>query len=348
MTIESVFETGLYMESRALRRIMSGFTQSAVAVLDRAQLNLQLSTWPSLASFTKTRQIDARMLDHQAQPGVIEHVLPVELSAQDLYQLNSAHQEPAQIEDWFAFNCCFDSGIQDRVALRLGQDQNPALVGRLLEKLWPVLREDCLTETCGPSEKAGDDAMLWMISNKIDVAVLVLDRHSLMLRINVAARNLLEEATVLRRGKGGVFAATDGESRLFRHAVAECADCSDPEAAENILFLTGPTGQKVPVTLSRFFHQGMPTELVMAMLPTPPDPGRVEMLGRKLGLTASEARVAALMQTGMSNREAAPLAGLKEQTFNTYSKRVLNKLNVSGRAEMAQLLTWQAAGRSTV
>jgi DNA-binding CsgD family transcriptional regulator len=83
------------------------------------------------------------------------------------------------------------------------------------------------------------------------------------------------------------------------------------------------------------------------MLPMPPNPERVELLGRKLGLTPAEARVAVLMQSGLTNREAAYRAGLKEQTFNTYAKRVLCKLNVTGRTEMAQLLTWQAAGRWT-
>lgn len=90
---------------------------------------------------------------------------------------------------------------------------------------------------------------------------------------------------------------------------------------------------------------GQPTDLIVAMLPMPPNPERIELLGIKLGLTPAEARVAVLMQSGLTNREAAFRAGLKEQTFNTYAKRVLSKLHVTGRTQMAQLLTWQSVGK---
>jgi len=102
--------------------------------------------------------------------------------------------------------------------------------------------------------------------------------------------------------------------------------------------------RRVPITLTRYFHRGEATRFVVATLPTPPSTQRIEALVRRLGLSHSEAKVAALIQRGLSNREAAAMAGLKEQTFNTYAKRVLSKLNVSCRSEMARLLTWQASG----
>ena len=70
----------------------------------------------------------------------------------------------------------------------------------------------------------------------------------------------------------------------------------------------------------------------------------VAKLARAGGLTHAEARVAALLQMGLSNKDAAKAAGLKEQSVSTYAKRALSKLNVTSRAEMAQMLTWQAAG----
>src|SRR5690606_10962091 len=104
-------------------------------------------------------------------------------------------------------------------------------------------------------------------------------------------------------------------------------------------------GQNVPVTLSRFFHEGRPTPLVVVTLPVAPKTHQVEALVRDMGLSSSEARVVALIQLGLSNKAAAVQAGLSEHTFNTYAKRVLSKLNISCRAEWAQLLTWQASGR---
>ena len=61
-----------------------------------------------------------------------------------------------------------------------------------------------------------------------------------------------------------------------------------------------------------------------------------------MGLTPAEARVAALIREGHSNKQAAEIAGLTVETFNTYAKRVLSKMNVTCRSEMAQMLTWQA------
>ena len=89
-------------------------------------------------------------------------------------------------------------------------------------------------------------------------------------------------------------------------------------------------------------HEGEATRFVVVTVPQPPDPARIEALARQLGLTRAEARVAQLMQLGLSNRNAAKIAGVSEATFATYAKRALSKLDVQGRAEMAQLLTWQA------
>ena len=101
------------------------------------------------------------------------------------------------------------------------------------------------------------------------------------------------------------------------------------------------------MTLSRYIHDSVPTRYVVVTVPRPPERVVIETLAGQMGLTASEAKVASLMQTGLSNKQAAELAGFTDQTFNTYSKRVLNKLNVSCRAELARLLTWQANGGTT-
>ena len=106
----------------------------------------------------------------------------------------------------------------------------------------------------------------------------------------------------------------------------------------------GTLSLRIPVTLTRFCHQGAATDLVLVTMSLPPDSRRIEMLARAGGLTPSEARVAALLQLGLSNKDVAIAAGLKEQSVSTYAKRALSKLHVTSRAEMAQMLTWQAAG----
>jgi DNA-binding CsgD family transcriptional regulator len=257
---------------------------------------------------------------------------------------------------WQSFDCVFENDVRDAVALYLDASEDVSLITRMIEKIWPSLREDCLQEFCVDSDAkeavgeklAGDEALLWMISDRLDIALFVLDAECRMLRINAAAKILLQEEKILRRGRGGLFGVTEADTTALRTAVAAQSALTTgsdlPTDHESVVFLEGSEDRKVPVALSGFVYKGTPTNYVVAMLPMPPDSGRVEMVGRGMGLTAVEARVASLIQLGLSNREAAHRAGIREQSFNTYAKRALSKLNVSSRSEMAQLLTWQAAG----
>lgn len=305
--------------------------------------------------------MDAPVIDlasHCAAAGSAFRVDPLILAPADRSVLQTCNPPPSAGNGrWIGFTCSFAKGRRDVLAMWLGQAEDPQLAAKMLQKLWPVLREDCLQEAEQPSGRdsargdagtqsdigVADEAFLWMISDRLDLAMFVLDAQSRMLRVNLAARRLLEKGDVLRRGRGGLFAATDAASHTLRAAVEQCAQ-HGKAGDETVVFLDSGGDRPVPITLTRFVHQGQPAGYVVAMLPMPPGSERVEMVSRGMGLTPVEARVASLIQLGLSNREAAAKAGIREQSFNTYAKRALAKLNVSSRVEMAQILTWQAAG----
>jgi len=67
----------------------------------------------------------------------------------------------------------------------------------------------------------------------------------------------------------------------------------------------------------------------------PPDPAQVRDI---FGLTLGEARVAALVGSGLCPREAAEKLGIAEATARTVLKRVLSKAGVSRQSELAALL----------
>jgi DNA-binding CsgD family transcriptional regulator len=250
----------------------------------------------------------------------------------------------ADFGSWHSFRITFSSGVEDHIWLQMPEPGQAAMACGLLARIWPNLREDCLQDLRHRQDDVCDEAMLWMVSNQINMAILVMNRDGLMLRANAAAKRLLDQETVLRRTPKGIRCANDGQTRLLRSALSSCAR-SGPQDGDQILFLNAVgLGLRIPVSLSRFHHDGIATDLVLVTMPLPPDSLRVEMLARAGGLTPAEARIAALLQMGLSNKDAAVAAGLKEQSVSTYAKRVLNKLNVTSRAEMAQLLTWQAAG----
>jgi DNA-binding CsgD family transcriptional regulator len=68
----------------------------------------------------------------------------------------------------------------------------------------------------------------------------------------------------------------------------------------------------------------------------PADPGVVRDV---LGLTLGEARVAALVSTGLKLREAADKLGIAEETARSVLKRVFSKAGVSRQSELSALLT---------
>src|SRR5262249_35209072 len=79
--------------------------------------------------------------------------------------------------------------------------------------------------------------------------------------------------------------------------------------------------------------------LVLAIDPdigSPPDPTVVRDL---LGLTLAEARVAALVGSGLRPREAAERLGIAEDTARTALKRAFSKIGVSRQSELTGLLT---------
>ena len=68
----------------------------------------------------------------------------------------------------------------------------------------------------------------------------------------------------------------------------------------------------------------------------PPDPSLVRDL---LGLTLGEARVAALIGSGLPPKEAAEQLGVSVETARTVLKRVFEKVGVSRQSELAALMT---------
>ena len=68
----------------------------------------------------------------------------------------------------------------------------------------------------------------------------------------------------------------------------------------------------------------------------PFDPGLTRDL---LNVTTGEARVAALVGSGLAPREAAERLGISEETARTTLKRVFAKVGVSRQSELAALLS---------
>lgn len=260
-------------------------------------------------------------------------------------------------ETWRIFECSFGSGRRDLIAMKgAGGGDEAADYQNVFGRMWPGLRRMCVLRINDAVAGISQDAMLWMVQKKMNASILILDSKCRVLSANAAARDLLESGEILYDTAHGVRCRSARGTAALQRAVAEIfaddAAVLEPEGALEYVLLLRRRGEdgseaRVPMTLSPYHGGERGGRAVIVMLPMPPEQTRIEALARKMGLTPSEARVAALIRAGHSNREAARLAGLKEQTFNTYAKRALSKMNVTCRAEMAQMLTWQATMERT-
>ena len=333
-TYSNVMDSAIF--SQRLRKVFLRFSRRAVAILDVTSMKVVLCT--DYCNANKTIKIDA------IKNNAGDMISCRSVTARDAFshhlKLADAQNE---FRDWRSFVCQFERGMEDIILLEPLQNEEHKSISGLLFSLWPVMREDCLADLQCATTNLCEDAMLWMIANRIDVAVMIMNVKGQMLRSNAAATQSLEQELVLCRSPHGIRCVTDSQTRDLHAALNRCAE-SDPTASEVVVFLSSSNGQKVPLTLTRYWHGDRPTDLIAVMMPSPPNSHRIEMLARAGGLTPAEARVASLLQMGLSNKDAARVSGLKEQSISTYAKRALSKLNVNSRAEMAQMLTWQAAG----
>jgi DNA-binding CsgD family transcriptional regulator len=69
------------------------------------------------------------------------------------------------------------------------------------------------------------------------------------------------------------------------------------------------------------------------------DPADPALVRDVLGLTLGEARVAALVGSGLSPRDASEKLGIMEETARTALKRVFSKVGISRQSELSALLT---------
>ncbi|MBY6069043.1 helix-turn-helix transcriptional regulator [Leisingera aquaemixtae] len=350
----SVSQTGKLLFSKSLQRQISSLTQLALVQPGHRKAPV-LTSAPPLGSACSAAA--AAALRRQLQPGAAKTLRPRRAGGKAALAL--AARLPGQLaaelaagRGWALFSCGFEDGSEDLIALKLDGGPHDAHCRDILQAIWPVLREDSLRELAGETQAAVTSALLWTISEKTDSAVLVLDAEGTLLHCNESGRDMLDGGDLLSGRGGRLSCARPGDTAGFYAAVAECARSrrgSSRGPRELILFLEDrKSGMRLPVSLTRYRCAGAGQPLVVAILPRQPGRRRIEMLAQKMGLSPAEARVAALIQLGLTNREAAHIAGLKEQTFNTYAKRVLAKLQAGGRAEMAQRLTWQASlGRAS-
>jgi DNA-binding CsgD family transcriptional regulator/PAS domain-containing protein len=179
---------------------------------------------------------------------------------------------------------------------------------------------------------------------RLECGCLVTDHETRILFANAPANRLMGDGLCMAQGRlkpssrehQGVFAS------FMRSALRPGAERDHLEP----IALPRPSGrqpllmQAIPIP-ARPGNWNMPESaaaLVIVIDPEQDAPQAPEQALRLLGLTRSEARLAALIGTGHSRVEAADALGISESTARDTAKQVYVKLDISRQSELVRLV----------
>jgi DNA-binding CsgD family transcriptional regulator len=182
----------------------------------------------------------------------------------------------------------------------------------------------------------------------LGAAVFLVDSLGRVVFMNVRGEALLGDALVLtgKRLSARVGTSTSAFEETLNLAISNLAGTARVRPRPIILHGNDPTEffaayiQPVPVLVESspalMFSDVKAAVVVMSSRASdPPDPSLVRDL---LGVTLSEARLAALVGSGITPRQAADQLGVAEETARSALKRVFEKTGITRQSQLAGLL----------
>jgi DNA-binding CsgD family transcriptional regulator/PAS domain-containing protein len=182
---------------------------------------------------------------------------------------------------------------------------------------------------------------------RIGMGVFALDSRGRVVFVNPAAQALQRDGLDVVDDR--LVTSCSALSGLVDAEIARVIEDEDyPTAAPRPVVMARPqSGRPLALYVMPIPRSPRPAEVFLAHaraivlvlnpdLEGPPDPSLVRDL---LGLTLGEARVAALIGSGLPPREAAEQLGVSVETARTVLKRVFEKVGVSRQSELAALMS---------
>jgi DNA-binding CsgD family transcriptional regulator len=180
------------------------------------------------------------------------------------------------------------------------------------------------------------------ILSRLGIGVFALDEDMRVIFANPASRNGFD--VLLETGDASEPGLTALARQKIERALARMGQ-TDPSEPANVVVERSESGPPLtlyvlPVTEGSAASHDMLTRaraivlMIDSSSDAAPDPALVRDI---LGLTLGEARVAALVGSGMAPRAAAQKLGIAESTARTVLKRVFAKAGVSRQSELVAL-----------
>jgi DNA-binding CsgD family transcriptional regulator/PAS domain-containing protein len=190
---------------------------------------------------------------------------------------------------------------------------------------------------------------LGLALTRLGVGVFALDSLGRVVFSNPAAHNLRGDGIEVRDARLTIPASLSKQQAVQRAVGASLKGTAAGFliSPEPILISRPPPAKPLivyvlPIPASGHAAQQFLTNvraIVLVVDPKPDDPADPAVVRDLLGLTLGEARVAALVGSGLRPREAAIRLGIAEETARTVLKTVFSKVGVSRQTELAALLT---------
>jgi DNA-binding CsgD family transcriptional regulator len=196
----------------------------------------------------------------------------------------------------------------------------------------------------------------WQIEqvlNAMPTAALLVDRTGRIVRTNAGADALLREAdgiSVIKSDGWQLTAHLQHEARALSAGIGQALNVSrgNDQGLGGSLRITRPSGRPsflvlvTPLPPPSFSiweaFDGGARAMVQIVDPVASIDAQVERLRIAAGLSPAEARVAALIGSGLSVSEAAATLGLSPNTVKTHLARCYDKVGVRSQAALARLL----------
>jgi DNA-binding CsgD family transcriptional regulator/PAS domain-containing protein len=183
---------------------------------------------------------------------------------------------------------------------------------------------------------------------RVGIGVFALDSCGRVIFVNLAGKHLLGDGIALRKDRlvpSEVLARTKLETAIQQR------DCFNPETIAAVqrpilirrrktdrplaiyVMPTGPTSHPAAQFLA-YAHT-----IILVIDPEANGPADPAVVRDVLGLTLGEARMAALIGSGLTLNEASKRLGITEGTARSVLKHVFSKTGVSRQSELVSLLT---------
>ncbi|MCW5698232.1 MAG: helix-turn-helix transcriptional regulator [Rhodospirillales bacterium] len=220
------------------------------------------------------------------------------------------------------------------------------LLQRLLPYLQRGLRAGQMLRRTQNIRQAALDAL-----DVMPIGVILLSAGGVVIAANRVAREIMAARDVLTVGRGGLEVNRDGRRVRFRDLVADTATANDNNRPpELVAFSVSRSASLRPLSLmiwpTRDQDQGLDAPAAVVFLGDPdrsPDVDETR-LRQLYGLTAAEARVAALLARGYRLDEIAEMLGVAYETTRKHLKKVLSKMQTDRQAELVRSLVTGPGG----